>query len=161
VIRLGDRDATTGERYAAMFRWLWERLGAFKPAEIVYETPMVPSFARGATNIDTSSFLMGLPAVVETVAQLRGVYRVSKANVQDVRGFFIGGRGFIRGGKPITGRRNLPGKEAKWCVMERCRELGHEPAGTDEADALALFFYASSIRAPASAAATTPLFERA
>lgn len=157
--KLADAGASHGERYAALFRWLWTRCSAFPPREIVFEAPMPPSFARGQSNIDTASLLMGLPAVVETVAQLKGIYSVRKANVQDVRQFFIGGRGFIHRGKPITGRRNLKSAEAKWCVMERCRELGHEPTTTDEGDALALHYYVSSIRAPASAAEHTPLFE--
>lgn len=161
IIKLGSAEATAGERYWAMFRWLWERLGAFKPAEIVYEAPLPPAFARGSTNVDTTAFLFGVPAVVETVAQARGVYRVTKANVQDVRGHFIGGRGFLYRGKPIVGRRNLASAEAKHCTMERCRELGITPATHDEADAIALHSYISAIRAPATASRETPLFARA
>lgn len=151
--RLAPPGASAGERYDALFAWLWTRLSAFRPALIIYEAPAVPMHMRGATNIDTTAFLMGLPAIVEQVAHRKGVYRVRKANVQDVRAHFIGGRGFIYRGRPITGRRNLKSHEAKHCVIERCRELGLEPADDNEADAIALWNYAAAMADPARAAA--------
>lgn len=160
-LRLGDAGAGQGERFTALFRWLWTRLSAFPPAAIWFEAPLPPSHMRGHTNVDTSTFLMGLPAVVQTVAQLKGVYRVEKAHVQDVRQHFIAGHGFLYRGKPLTGRRNLPSKEAKFCVTERCRQLGREPHDDNEADAVALLSYALALARPSLGTESTPLFEGA
>lgn len=158
-IILGTAGATEAERYAALFRFLWTHLSAFKPREIVYEASLPPGAKQGFTTRDTAAYLFGLAGVVECAAYMRGVYSIRKANVQDVRGFFIGKRGFIYRGKPIVGRRNSPSAEAKFCTVERCRELGYSPANHDEADAIALHAFVSSIRAPATAATHTPLFE--
>ncbi|MCX5516206.1 hypothetical protein C3941_19650 [Kaistia algarum] len=159
VWRLAEAPGTShGERYAVLFRHLWERTEAFKPAAIYYEAPLPPTHMRGQSNIDTASFLMGLPAIVKLVGQLRGIWRVEPCNVQDVRGHFIGGRQFLFQGKPVVGRRNLDSKAAKFCTVARARELGASPATHDEADAIALHSYASALIRPETGTASTPLF---
>ncbi len=159
VVRLADSgDGSHAERYAALFRFLWDRLGAFRPAAIYYEAPLPPTHMRGQSNLDTASFLMGLPAIVKLVAQLRGVWTVQGCNVQDVRHHFIGGRQFLFKGNAIVGRRNLESKAAKFCTVERAKELGATPATHDEADAIALHSYASALLRPETGTASTLLF---
>lgn len=160
ILKLADGGADShAERYAALFRFLWDRLGAFKPSAIYYEAPLPPVHMRGHSNMDTASFLMGLPAIVKLVAQLRGVWKVEGCNVQDVRGFFIGKREFVFNGKSIVGRRNLDSKAAKFCTMERARQIGAEPRTHDEADAIALHSYVSAMLRPETGTVSTPLFE--
>lgn len=159
--KLGAPGSTEDERYAALFRWLWDRFAVGKPRRVVYEAPMMPARMVGSTTMTTTQFLLGLPAVVRTVCALRGVWKVERANVQDVRHYLLSGRQFVFRGKTINGRRNLDRAAAKHCIGERMRALGYEPANDDEADALAGLLFVHAKLAPAAGSALSPLMESA
>jgi hypothetical protein len=77
----------------------------------------------GSTNINTSTLLFGLPAIMGAVAYLKGIYDVRKARTTDVRHHFIG--------------CNPKGKDGKKLVMRQCRAMGWTVEDDNEADALA------------------------
>jgi hypothetical protein len=136
--RCASEGATSAEIFGGFFKWLAERMQAFRPHVLVYEAPLTPSHARGKTNINTSRILLGLPAIAEAVANRCGV-PVLEARVDDVRAHYIG-------------ERRLRGAEAKKAVILRCRQLGLQPRDDNEADALALLDYVQAIRNPRHAA---------
>jgi hypothetical protein len=71
-----------------------------------------------------TTVLYGLPAIIGTVAYLRGIYDIRKAETRDVRLHFIGS--------------NPKRAKAKPLVMRQCRAMGWEVQDDNEADALAV-----------------------
>lgn len=135
------RFAPPGSSPAAVFagaqEWIEARLKAFRPRVIVYEAPLPATVVHGRTNADTAQLLLGLPAIIEAGAHRSGVYDIRAANVQDVRGYFLG-----------PNRRRLKRHEAKTATLRMCRAMGLEVDDDNEADAVALWFYASGILNP-------------
>lgn len=151
-------------RFSALYDRLWSMLVGpdNEPIadELWIEASLPPIFAVGATTAATTSLLCGLIAIAQLCAFRAGVKCPAPAKVQDVRAYFIGGRGFIYNGKPIVGRGNLEGKIAKFCVIDRCRQLGVDVVDNNAADATALWHFAVGKRFPGIAAAASPLFEK-
>lgn len=129
-IRLASTGATRGEVLAGAIRFLGERWKAWKPHVVVFEAPLAPSIMGGKTNFNTTRTLVALPGIVEALCALKGVWTVREARVIDVRKFLLGS--------------NPAGQVGKKLVMERMRELGHEPRDDNESDALALWYYAAA-----------------
>ena len=119
-----DRAAVLGKAIVHFQR----RFMAFKPAVVVFEAPLPPSFMRGHTNFSTSRTLLGLPAIIEGLCSINGIYRVREAKVSDIRRFFIGG--------------NPRGEEGKKQTIEKLVGMGYAPQDDNAADALALWHYA-------------------
>ncbi len=88
---------------------------------------MSTSFKRGKTNINTTTLLYGLPAVVGAVAFLRGIYDIRKADTSAVRQHFIG--------------KNPKRAIAKRLVMKQCEHMGWDVTDDNEADALATWSF--------------------
>lgn len=158
--RMAPEGSSPGEHWNALFRWLWDRLALGDIREVWIEAPVDPANFRTPRRPETGLILIGLYAVATQVCRLRKTPSHS-ANVIEVRRAFIGGHGFLYGGKPVVGRGNLPGKMAKFCVMDRLRQLGLDPPNEDAGDAAALWHFGCAKRDPAAAARQTPLFERA
>lgn len=149
------RFATEGTSHEAIFwealKWATARFQLTRYRLILIEAPLPSSFMqkRKRTNIDTTTVLFGLPAVVGAVAYGLGQFNVKKAKPSDVRAFFIR-------------RSNLPSEEAKRAVMEKCRTLGwidpSRKANDNQTDALALWAYGCHCLEPGSQLHTEPLF---
>lgn len=122
----------TGEdigRFLAHFRdWLNAALDDMGPDEIVFESPILPD----TINLKTARKLYSLAGVAEMVAHDRKI-RVSEANLNDIRGHFIGIK---------QAPRDVPkSKRRQWIkdkIIAECRKRGFRVSGDDDADAIAL-----------------------
>ncbi len=129
-VRLASTGATRAEVLAGAIRFLGERWKAWKPHVVVFEAPLAPSIMAGKTNFNTARTLIALPGIVEALCVLKGIWSVREARVMDVRKLLLGS--------------NPPGQVGKKLVMDKMRELGHEPHDDNESDALALWYYAAA-----------------
>lgn len=143
-IRLAKTGASNGEIGQGMLTWLVDFITVNKPDMIYYEVPLDPRHMGKSTTFKTARILLGLPFLVETIAQARGIFKMREAGVQDVRKFFVGQA------------RPANKKEA---VKARCRQLGWSAVDDNAADALGLWAFACAIEAPGSTIMTAPLFE--
>lgn len=145
------RFASAGACHEAIFanalKWASDKTAFYEPSLIVWEAPMPTSFRRGNSNVNTTTLLYGLPAVIGAVAYLRGVFDIRKATTRDVRLHFIG--------------ENPKGHIGKKLVMRQCAAMGWDVTDDNEADALATWHYMCSLIEPKLALRPTPLFGRA
>lgn len=144
-IRLAPPGSSNGAIGRGMMRWLADFLKVSQPDVIYYEVPLDPRHMGRKTTFKTARILLGLPFLVETISEARGVYKLREAGVQDVRKHFCG---------------NARPKDKKQAVLARCRQLGWQPEDDNAADALALWDFACAKEAPGVAIATAPLFAR-
>lgn len=133
-LRYAPEGSSSGAVFGGCFKWVAERLQAFKPRHIVFEAALDPRHLGPKTTRDTAMRLIGLPAVVEAAAYLCGVWNVTEARADDVRLFIFG--------------RRLKKAEAKKMVVAKMRSLGYEVTDDDEADAIAGWLYACHLFAP-------------
>lgn len=145
-LRFASAGASHEAIFAAALKWTHEMITVHAPNLIVWEAPMPTSFNRGTSNVNTTTLLYGLPAVVGAVAYQARVPRILKASTKDVRLHFIG--------------QNPKGHIGKKLVMRQCRVMGWEVDDDNEADALALWSFMCSLIAPELALRPTPLFGR-
>src|SRR5258705_9300389 len=77
------RFAKPGASHEAIFakaaQWMYGAIAEHSPGLVVWEAPLATSFRRGASNINTTTLLYGLPAVIGAVAYLRGIFDIRKA----------------------------------------------------------------------------------
>lgn len=144
------RIAAKGASHSAVFgkfgEWLIkETAGERRPDQIVYEAPIIAKW--GKTNADTNIILQGLPAIVEMVAWMRGIYNTNlqRVHVSKVRSYFIG-------------RERLERKEAKQLTMRKCKLLRWDPQDDNAGDALALWSYRCAQIDYRTSIKVTPLF---
>lgn len=145
-VRLAPPGSSNGAIGRGMLRFLTDFISVEKPDQIYYEVPLDPRHMGAKTTFKTARILLGLPFLVETIAEARGIFRLREAGVQDVRKYFVG-----------TPRP----KDKKAAVQTQCRVLGWKPVDDNAADALALWAFACAIEAPRAAIATAPLFSPA
>lgn len=145
-IRFASKGASHEAIFANATQWMEAGIALHAPSLVVWEAPLATSFRRGTSNIDTTTLLFGLPAIVGAVAYLRGVFDLRKASTRDVRMHFIG--------------QNPKGHIGKKLVMRQCRAMGWNPIDDNESDALALWHYMCALIEPKLAIAPTPLFVR-
>jgi hypothetical protein len=119
-IRFARAGASHEAIFASAFRWMNSMLLDHAPKLIVWEAPMPTSFKT--TNINTTTLLYGLPAVIGAATYLRGGYDIRKADTRDVRHHFIG--------------CNPKRAQAKPMVVQKCRAMGLPVSDDNEADAL-------------------------
>ncbi len=142
--RAAPPGASPGEILAGFAGWLNEELKTFPPAAVYYEGFLDPRQLGGKTNKQTMFVLISLAGMCEFVCHSRGIWNCNRADQNTIRKHFVGkGRG---------------GQDIKALVMRQCDALGWEYPDNNGADAAALFSYASSLLAPESALALTPLF---
>lgn len=142
--QLAPAGASNGTIGRGLLRWLADFITVSRPAMIYYEVPMDPRHMGGKTTFATARILLGLPFLVETIAEARGIFKLREAGVQDVRKHFCG---------------EARPRDKKAAVLARCRQLGWAPSDHNAADALALWDFACAIECPGAAIATTPLFQ--
>lgn len=106
------RFARAGASHEAIFagavRWLNGITNEHDPRLVVWEAPMPTSFKT--SNVDTTTLLYGLPAVIGAVVYLRGIYDIRKAETRNVRLHFIG--------------CNPKRAKAKPMVVRQCAKMG-------------------------------------
>lgn len=143
---LGEKGATRPEKLFNLLRYLSDHLVVSRPRMIIIEAPLnARTQVHVGTTEETALMAFGGFGVCEAVAQGRGVYRIERARVQDVRAYFIQ-------------RRTFSGKdEGKRLVMQRCQALGWNPQGYDESDAAALWAYGAHLLAPKHCQHVEPL----
>lgn len=130
--------------FAKAFRWMNTMLVEHAPTLVVWEAPLPTSFKT--SNVNTTTLLYGLPAVIGAATYLRGGYDCRKADTAAVRHHFIG--------------CNPKRAKAKPMVVRQCFAMGWEVADDNEADALATWHYMCALLEPKLALAPTPLFGR-
>lgn len=139
-----------GEAHAKVFaRALREfsfLLTDWKPDVVYLEEPLPILGIHQKSNSRTIIRLNGLWAIAMTVCELREV-RHKTVPVNDVRAAFIG-----------KGRYNRT--EAKRRTKGMCKMLGWAANNEDEADALAVWHFASSLEAPDVTRAIPPGMQR-
>lgn len=144
--RFASAGASHEAVFAAALKWTSAKITDYAPTLIVWESPLPTSMKRGNTNVNTTTLLYGLPAVIGAVAYLREVYDVRKADTKSVRMHFLG--------------ENPKRAKAKPMLMRQCRVMGWEVEDDNEADALATWHYMCSLIEPKLALRPTPLFGR-
>ncbi len=148
VIRFCPPGASHEEIGAAAIGWASDFFAVHQPDILVFEAPLPSSHMRGRTNANTARVLMGLVMVIPAVAKLRQVPIIREADVQDVRGHFIG-------------TRRMKSAEAKAATMRRVKQLGwadpDAPLDHNAADAAAVWDYACAVLFPKAHASGQPL----
>ena len=146
AIDLG-KHLSEGKRFSRMIRATNELLSKYRPDLVVYEAPI------GGPR--TSHFLVGIAACFTGEATRLG-FEPKEINLASVRKHFLG--------KHLT-TKSFPGKskgqvrsEIKRSVVARCYALGWTVRDDDEADACALWDYASATYGRAQAAPVGGLF---
>lgn len=130
-VRLGPPGSSHAERYGALLGWIGARLTTFSYRLVIFEAPLDPRWKGAMTNGNTTRLLIGLPAIVEAVAQQtgHGGHRLREATSGDVRRHMLGCR--------------PKAADAKQMVIAKVREMGFPTASHDEADAILLWHHAS------------------
>lgn len=150
--RFAPAGAAHGDIFAAALVWASDFFAVHQPDVLCFEAPLPPSHMRGRTTANVARVLMGLPAVIEAVAKLRQVAIIREADVQDVRGHFIG-------------TRRLKSAQAKAATMQRVRQLGwadpERPLDNNAADACALWDYTCAMMFPRQHSAIDPILRGA
>lgn len=132
----GDDSGRFLEGYA---RWLTAKIRELGPKEVVFEAPILPR----QTNITTLRKLYSLAGMTEFVCVLEGV-ACTEITAGEWRRAFLGMH------YPKSGTRD----ELKRAVISGCRALGWNPVDDNEADAMAIWHVAVSVRNPRYAAAS-------
>jgi hypothetical protein len=151
--RMGRQGGTAGEVGAAFAIFLEARIAVFEPRWIVYEAPYVPRPSARAgvppINPETLRRLLGLAFLIDTIAEQHGI---------DCREATSGA--FI---KFFTGSGKYPERAAKKAATVAMCKIHGWKATEDEADALALLFYAEAKLFPefSMKRAAGPLFANA
>lgn len=142
-VRLAPQGASNGAIGRGMLRWMTDFLTVSKVDALYYEVPLNPKMSGLKTTFATARILLGLPFLVETIAEARGLFYLREAGVYDVRKHFTG---------------EARPKDKKLAVMARCRQLGWPVDDDNAGDALALWDFACALEAPHAGIATAPLF---
>lgn len=125
-------------RYGVTFlQWLTSKLRELRPREVVFEAPILPKI----TNLNTTRKLHGLALMVEAACELEAVPCSEIGNSEWRRQFL----GPYYPPKPCR-------DELKRAVIAACRNMGWNPRGDDDADALGILHVVSSHRNQARAA---------
>lgn len=140
TVDLGDNNLTMPERAAKATLWIARRMLVDHPDWIYIEAPLNPVASRSADATIVSLTLFG---AIAGPAQGK-LKNVRLGNVQAVRRAFIG-----------SGRPTHPKDRSK----AMCRALGWSPKTLDEADALALWWWAGTKHAPRFYTPITPLLQ--
>ncbi len=140
TVRLGDAECSMAERAGKATRWIAEQLLIDKPDWIYIEAPLTPNASKSA---DATVVALTLFGAIAGPAECK-LRNVRTGNVQTVRKAFLG-----------HARPSNPKQRAK----AMCEALGWSPKTLDEADALALHWWATTKVAPRFYTPITPLLQ--
>jgi hypothetical protein len=146
--RFASKGASKPAIFGNALEWTIELLRECKPDVIAIEATLPTTFVRGRTSKNTNDVLVGLVAIVEAVAYVRGIYKINEHTVSQVRSHFIDMNACAR-------------EEAKLYTIRKCRSLGWlEAADDDAADACALWSFQCSLIDARQALRVSPLFQK-
>lgn len=144
TVRLAPKGSSSAAVYGGLVDWLATRLTTFKYRMVVFEAPIDPRWQKQPRSAATARLLLGLCGITEGICYQTGHFRVMEANVQDVRFHVLGVKPPSGQGKPM--------------VMDRLRVLGHQFKDDNEADAIAVWLYATALADSRIAQMTHPMF---
>jgi hypothetical protein len=143
--RLSPPGSSSAATLGGLIGWLGARLTAFHYRLVVFEAPLDPRWQKQPRSEKTARTLIGLCGITEGICHQTG-HRVTEADVGKVRYHVLGQR--------------PPKGEGKALVMQRIKALGCSFKDDNEADAIALWLYATAIVDSKLAQMTSPLFTR-
>ena len=147
-LRFGKPGCSENVVFGQAMQWFADMLRPQPRPDVVVIEALLPANAKvGMTTSSVRDRLAGLHAICRGTCELHGIKEVQSANVNDVRGHFIG-------------TRMLHRDSAKAATLDRCRRLGWSAQNTDEADALALWHFACSLINPELTLQVSPLFNK-
>lgn len=141
-IRFASPGASHQALFAGALTWFSTFLKTERPDRIVYELPM--RYRKGKSRAGNDEIAYGLPAILQAVAHLRGIYDIRYADVPKVRTHFIG--------------YNAKREVAKRATVRRCRQMGWDVPDDNAGDACAIWLYQCSFLDDRDAIRATPLF---
>ena len=118
-----------GRGYVRLHKNMMDLHKASKIDVIIYEEPLSQASVQGNSSLITIQTLAGLAAHVESFAEAIGA-RHRSVNMATWRKHFIGSM-----------KRGTKTPDLKAMALRRCRDLGMEPNGHDEAEALGILDY--------------------
>ncbi|HZT90334.1 MAG TPA: hypothetical protein VFA12_20505 [Stellaceae bacterium] len=105
-------------------RWLGGALDRLQPEIIVQEAPILTG---KHTSLGTAERLMGMACITVMECARRNIPRIARVQPSQVKKFLVDN-----------------GAAKKQAMIDRCRQLGFEPADDNEADAIAVFLWAEA-----------------
>jgi hypothetical protein len=78
TIRFTPRGAAHEATFANALQWMSAKCATYEPTIVVWEAPLPTSFNKGFTNVNTTTMLYGLPAIIGAVAYLKGISPASR-----------------------------------------------------------------------------------
>lgn len=123
--RAGRKGCAEGEVFSTFRVWITDLIKKTEPALFVFEAPII---SGGKVNIATVRRLTGLSVIAEMVAHELGVPEIKEVPLATIK-------------KHATGN----GRADKAMMMEAARNMGWTFTDDNEADALWLHSYASTI----------------
>ena len=147
TIRWADVGSSNAAVGCGVLRWVSDFTKLNKVDAVYFEAPFDPRVMGKKTNFNTTRLLVGLPFLIETLFEAKGIEIIREASVGDVRKHFLG--------------KAPRGDEGKAQVQLRCRQLGWKFDSADAADALAVWSFGCAVEEPKTAIATSPLFHAA
>ena len=143
TFRLAPVGSSAAAVHGGLVDWLAKRLTTFRYRMVVYEAPLDPRWSKQPRSAATARLLLGLCGITEGICHQTG-HTVKEADVSGVRMHVLGAR--------------PPKGEGKTLVMQRLRLLGHEFRDDNEADAIAVWLYATALASSRIAQMTSPMF---
>lgn len=147
TIRFAPAGSTNARVGCGALRWFTDFLKLNPVDAVFYEAPFDPRHMGGKTNFSTTRTLVGLPFLIDTMCEAKGIARLREVTVGDARKHFLG--------------RGVRGDKGKDEVQQRCAQLGWRFDSPDAADACAVWSFACAVIAPDASVATAPLFRPA
>lgn len=158
TVDLGRLASDTEDKMAALFRFMTDTFMVDRPDLVVIERAMDPNVAarRGNRSI-TIEETISLAKTAGMLCRLSGI-PFKYCDRQKALGYFTGQSTYKDEKDPRTGKVTKSRDVGKRATVRRCFQLGVQVDNDDQADAVALFFWAAGQDTPRIAAAVTPLF---
>jgi len=147
TVELAPQGANCGALGRGLIRWFVD-FTTVNPVDALYiEAPRDPRHMGAKTSEAALRNMIGLIYVLESVAEMRGVFYRREVDVNKMRAHFIG--------KPGV---RMDRDAWKAAALRQCRILRWEVADDNAAEACGLWSYACAVEAPKSQLQTGPLF---
>lgn len=127
--KLGSEVTSMGRTFLNLHRMMNDQCAFGKPDVVAYEMPLLLGPAAGNTTADTQMVLIGLAMHAESFCEAK-VISCQSTNMSTWRKHFIGSM-------PRGTKRTV----LKDYVIQRCQQLGVNPADDNQADAIGILDY--------------------
>jgi hypothetical protein len=139
-----SRDDDPGRIFGKALTWAATTFRLQRPDFVVIEAPISPSEMAGRTQFATTNLALGLRAIIQAVASLKGIHTRQVA-IKTWR-------------KYALHNGNLRGPDAKERAIKLCTDLGWQVPDHNAAEAGCIFLWAESQITPKLAQRPEPLF---